>query len=174
MSESKTRVYCFDSSIFITINRINNIFPVPDIWNELDTLFKNGRLISHIYVYNEFQPGSQKSDFLGKWVKERKKYFIHESETQIKFVRQILGRFNRLIDPNKERNQADPWIIALAMEKNKENSLFGSNKDYTVVSRENTRSSVKIPAVCKAFNVPHLTMEQFLGENGWRLGFIKD
>lgn len=33
---------------------------------------------------------------------------------------------------------------------------------------------IKIPAVCKAFTVPHLTMEEFLEDNGWRLGFIKD
>ena len=134
MNESKTKIYCFDSSIFITLNRVNNILPVPDIWKELDHLLKNGRLISHIYVYNEFNPDCEKPDFLGKWVKSRKKYFIGVTEDQINHVRQILSEFHQLINPDTEKNQADPWIIALAMEKNEENSLFGSNNEYIVVS----------------------------------------
>lgn len=173
MNELKTKIYCFDSSIFITLNRVNNILPVPDIWIELDNLLKKGRLISHIYVYNEFNPNSQKPDFLGKWVKDRKKYFMAETEAQFNHIRLILAKFSRLIDPNKEKNQADPWIIALAMEKNEENSLFGSNNEYIVVSRESPRSSIKIPAVCEAFDVPHMSLDEFLEDNGWRLGIIR-
>jgi len=120
MNESKEKIYCFDSSIFIALNRINNYIPIPDVWKELDILFQSGLLISHIYVYNEFNP-----DFLGKWVKNRKKYFIGETKNQINNVRQILAKFSGLIDPGMEKNQADPWIITLALEKNEEVSLFG-------------------------------------------------
>ncbi|MBU0713692.1 DUF4411 family protein [bacterium] len=168
MNEPKEKVYCFDSSIFIGLNRIHGFIPMPDIWEELDHLFLSGRLISHIFVYNEFNP-----DFLGKWAKDREKYFMNITENQFVTVSQILARFDKLIDPNKEKNQADPWIIALAMEKNQENSLFGQNKEYYVVSRESPRSAIKIPAVCDAFTVPHMTLDEFLEDNGWRLGIIK-
>lgn len=174
MNESKTKIYCFDSSVFIAINRVNTYFPIPDVWEEVDKLFQTGRLISHIYVYNEFHPDCQKPDFLGKWIKSRKRYFIQETEKQIYFVRQLLEKYERFIDPGKEKNEADPWVIALVMEKNEENSLFRQSKEYIVVSRENTRSAIKIPAVCKTFSVPHLTWEEFLADNNWRLRFIKD
>lgn len=174
MSESKTRIYCFDSSIFIAVNRVHSYIPVPDVWEKLDTLFNNGRLISHIYVYNEFHTNSRNPDFLAKWVKNRKRYFVRETEKQFNYIRQILAKFERFINPESEKNEADPWVVALAMEKNAENSLFRYNNEYAVVCRENPRSAIKIPAVCKAFTVPHLTMEEFLEDNGWRLGFIKD
>jgi deoxycytidine triphosphate deaminase len=85
----------------------------------------------------------------------------------------IIRKFPGLIDPEKEKNQADPWIIALAIEKNEDNTIFDQNKEYCIVSREKIKSSTKIPAVCRAFDVPHLSFEEFLDDNGWRFGIIK-
>jgi hypothetical protein len=42
----------------------------------------------------------------------------------------IIRKFPGLIDPEKEKNQADPWIIALAIEKNEDNTIFDQNKEY--------------------------------------------
>ncbi len=173
MNSEKEKIYCFDASVFIALNRVNLYIPIPDIWNELDKLFLSGRLISHEYVYDEFNPGSKNPDFLAKWIKDRKRYFVGTTEKQFQLVERILGRFDRLIDPEKEKNQADPWIIALAIEKNQEVTLFGQNKEYYVISREKIRSSTKIPAVCRAFDVPHLSFEEFLDDNGWRFRIIK-
>lgn len=169
MSNELEKIYCFDSSIFITLNRISNFIPIPDIWSELENLFDSDRLISHIYVYEELE----KPDFLGKWIKEKKKYFFRITEKQIQLTRRILGKFPDLIDYKREKNQADPWLIALAIEKNEEISLFGGNKIFHVVSGEKYSSTKRIPAACREFKVPHKSFEEFLQDNGWRIGLIK-
>ncbi len=173
MNDITGKIYCIDSSVFISLNRINQIIPIPDIWIEFDKLFRSGRLLSHEFVYEEFNPESKNPDFLAKWMKDKKEYFVGTTEKQFQLVEKILERFEGLINPDKEKNEADPWIIALAIEKNEEVTLFGQNIEYYVVSREKIKSSTKIPAACRAFNVPHMSFEEFLEDNGWRLGIIK-
>ncbi|MFA4906999.1 MAG: DUF4411 family protein [archaeon] len=173
MNNDLEKIYCFDASIFIALNRINNFFPVPDIWDELEHLFNSDRLISHIYVYEEFKPEREKPDFLAKWIKNKKKYFYGITEKQIQLTRRILEKFPDLIDYKREKNQADPWLIALAIEKNEEISLFGGNKVFYVISGEKHSSTKRIPAACREFNVTHMSFEEFAQDNGWRIGLIK-
>jgi hypothetical protein len=91
----------------------------------------------------------------------------------IKNVEKILKQFPDFIDPKLEKNQADTWVIALAMEKAEEQNLFGKNTLIYVVSQKKISSSKKIPAVCRAFNIEHFNLEAFLKDNGMRFGIIK-
>ncbi|MGA2298963.1 MAG: DUF4411 family protein [FCB group bacterium] len=169
MSDSQNKIFCFDTSVFISLNRIHNIIPIPDFWDMLDDLFKNGKIISHEYVFDEIKPG----DFIGKWIQDKHQYFIGLSDKQFQNVEKILKMFPDFIDTEKEKNQADPWIIALAMEKSEEDNLFGHNSLIYVVSQEKISSTKKIPAVCRAFNIEHFDLEAFLNDNGMRFGIIK-
>jgi hypothetical protein len=169
MNNSYEKIYCFDTSVFTSLNRIQNIIPIPDLWYLLDSLFKSNRIISHEYVFDEINP----NDFLGKWIQDKLRYFLGLSEKQIELTTKILEKFPDLIDTEKEKNQADPWVIALAIEKSEEITLFGKNVVIYVVSQEKISSSKKIPAVCSAFNIPHLNLEAFLKDNNMRLGIIQ-
>ena len=174
MNNIQAKIYCFDASIFITLNRINNFISIPDIWDELEQMFISDRLISHRYVYEEFNPERKKPDFIAKWIKDKKQYFYDITPRQIQLTRNILQKFPDLIDYKREKNQADPWLIALAIEKNEEIPLFGKNKKYYVVSGEKDLSNKKIPATCREFNVPHMSFKEFMQDNGWRIGLIKE
>lgn len=128
----------------------------------------SGKLISHEYVYDEFFTESSKPDFISKWIKNRKQYFYSVSDSQIELVQNILKKFPKLIDPEKEKNQADPWIIALAKEKMEELSLFKGRTKIIVVSQEKITSSIKIPAACREFGVQHMNLEEFYKDNNWK------
>jgi len=169
MSDGKEKIYCFDTSVFTSLNRIHNIIPIPDFWELLEKLFKDGKIISHEYVFDEIKPG----DFIGKWVQNKQQYFIGLSDKQFENIKKILKQFPDFIDPQKEKNQADPWVIALAMEKAEEQNLFGKNILIYVVSQEKISSTKRIPAVCKAFKIEPLNLEAFLKDNGMRFGIIK-
>lgn len=60
MSDKLQKIYCFDSSAFISLHRAEKSIPIPSLWNELDKLFKENKLISHIKVYDELNPVSKK------------------------------------------------------------------------------------------------------------------
>ena len=138
------------------------------MWIELEKMFMSGKLISHEYVYDEFFTESSKPDFISKWIKNRKQYFYSVSDSQIELVQNILKKFPKLIDPEKEKNQADPWIIALAKEKMEELSLFKGRTKIIVVSQEKITSSIKIPAACREFGVQHMNLEEFYKDNNWK------
>lgn len=167
------KLYCFDSSVFISLNRAHQILSIPDIWSELEKLFKSGRLISHEFVYEEFNPERKNPDFIAKWIKDKKGYFCGITDKQSKKVEEILQKFPDLIDAEKENDQADPWIIALAIEKMEEVTLFKQNTLVYVVSQEKISSTKRIPAVCHEFKVPHMNLDAFLKDNGWHFGIIK-
>ena len=169
MSDTKEKIFCFDTSVFTSLNRIHNIIPIPDFWEMLEDLFKAGKIISHEYVFDEILPG----DFIGKWIQNKQQYFIGLTDKQFQNVEKILQRFPNFIDSEKEKNQADPWVIALAIEKAEEENLFGKNTLIYVVSQEKISSTKKIPAVCRAFNIEHYNLEAFLKDNGMRFGIIK-
>lgn len=167
------KVYCFDSSIFISLNRIQNYVPIPNVWQELENLFITGKIISHEFVYDEFNPERKNPDFLAKWIKDKKDYFLGITDKQVELTAKILEKFPTLIDSENEKNQADPWMIALAIEKMEEITLFGQNTLVYVISQEKISSSKRIPAVCREFKVPHMNLDAFLKDNGWHFGIIK-
>jgi len=164
-----TKIYCVDSSAFFHLHYIHKLISINSVWSELDKLFEEGKIISHEYVFDEFYSESSKRDFIQKWIENKKKYFLPLTDRQFDIVNGILEKFPDLIDPEKEKNQADPWLIALALELMKDTSLFGK-KDIIVVSQEKITSPKRIPAACKHFNVNHMNLEEFFKDNGWTFG----
>lgn len=170
---NQEKIYCFDSSIFISLNRIQNYVPIPNVWQELEKLFNAGKIISHEFVYEEFNPERKNPDFIAKWIKDKKGYFLGITDKQVELTAKILKKFPTLIDSENEKDQADPWVIALAIEKAEEVNLFGKNTVVYIVSQEKISSTKKIPAVCHEFKVPHMNLDDFFKDNGWHFGIIK-
>jgi len=137
------------------------------IWNLLDELFQSDKIISHDFVFKEISPDTKKPDYLATWIKDKKKYFFGITERQTILVTSILEKFPGIIDPDKESDEADPWLIALALEKRESEALSHGYLDYCIVSNESEKSSKKIPAVCKEYGVPHLNIKDFFAANGW-------
>lgn len=161
------KIYCFDTSAFVTLSRTSeNVIEIPEaLWKRLEKMMKVGELVSHRIVFDEISSGAKNPDFITKWIADKRDYFLNRTDAQIVDVQKIVQKFPDLIDPNQEREQADPWLIALAIEKSKNDNLFEVCV-CVVVSQENRNSSKKIPAVCKAFKVGHLSLRQFFDEIG--------
>lgn len=170
MSDDAPRIYCIDSSVFITLNRVYSFGLLPeDVWKLLDRLFDSNRILSHGFVFSELCPKTTKPDFLAKWVKGKQRFFHPVTVRQTELVQQILDKFPQLIDETREIDQADPWLLALAIEKREASGLLGDFSTLTIVSNESGKSGVKIPAACSQFGVPHLNIKEFFADNGWKL-----
>ena len=74
-----------------------------------------------------------------------------------------------MIDYKHEKDEADPWLIALALELKSQYSLF--NTEVYLVSQENPMSSQRIPAVCDYYNIEHLSLLEFFDFVGWKIEF---
>lgn len=167
-SVEKEKIYIFDSNVFINLNTIDtHLIHLPDeVWTKLDELMTSGKIISHRTVYDEVVSGSKQPDKVSAWLQPRKTYFERATARQIEVMSDVVNQFDKLIDVNNERDQADPWLVALAVEKNEQDPTH----EYIVVTQEKQASSVKLPAACRSFSVGCIPLAQFFDENGITFG----
>jgi Domain of unknown function (DUF4411) len=165
IEHKKKRIYCFDTSSFLALSRTNeNVIRIPEsLWGHLEEMMKAGELISHRIVYDEIMSGTKNPPFIMQWLKDKKAFFLSKTDAQRGAIPDIVKRFPDLIDAKRENEQADPWLIALAMEKSAEETLFDVCVSI-VVSQENPNSSKKIPAACKHFGIQHRSLREYFDE----------
>ena len=150
--------YSFDTSALVVPFR-NWPAPavMPSLWNKLDSLIQSKDIVASKEVYIEI---SEKDDDLLRWVVEREYMFLEIDEEQQETVRRIMRRFPKWVDADSEKNNADPWVIALAIRYGLavvNNEMHGGEKNP------------KIPYVCKVFGVKHLSLkDEFLEEINWQ------
>lgn len=171
--KSDHNIYFIDSSALITVNRFCPVRVFPDLWKHLEELFKQQKIFSHEMVYDEIVPSSGPKDEIGRMISRHKSSFYSITNRQGQLALQILANFPRLIDARAKKDEADPWIIALVIEKMEQENLFGKDSDYLIVSAESEKSDSKIPAVCKFYKVRHLNLFQFFEDNGWEFRMTK-
>lgn len=135
--------YCVDSSGWLDGFQRNyppDVFPT--LWTKLDQFVASGQIISSEEVYVELE---KKSDELHDWIKARKQIVIPLEESIQRRAAELLSEFPRLVDTLKHRSQADPFVIATAIEHN-----------AIVVTGEILTGNLlkpRIPDVCKAKSV---------------------
>jgi len=157
--------FCIDTSVFITMHRYYPKWMIPDLWIYLEDLFKDKKIISHKIVYDEIVPKKQNKDKLANWIKIFKPNFISPSQRQFDLIPDILKKFPKLIDAQSEKEQADPWLIAMLIEIMENDGMFGDQSDYIMVTTESERSTIKLPAACKHYMIRHMNLFEFFKFN---------
>lgn len=152
--------YLLDANTYIQAkNQYYGIDICPAYWDWLDLQFEQSIIASVDMIGRELKDGA---DELAEWAKARPNHFIkNDDDATQKIFAQIVqtvmaGDYN----PGNRDNflaKADPWVIAKA-------KTIGA----TVVTNEafvdvNARK-VKVPNICKQFNVPCMNTFQFLRE----------
>ena len=162
-------LFCVDSSSFIRLHRSYPPEFSRDIWDEFDNLFNQNKIISHIIVFDELTTNAKNKDDLTKWILPKRKYFKEFSVTQSYYVSQIINQFPSLIDHEREKDEADPWLVALAIEEQAQLQLFNPNQKVIVVNEESKNKPQKIPSVCNHFGLDHLNLLELFKFLGWDL-----
>jgi Domain of unknown function (DUF4411) len=135
--------YSADTSFFI--NGWNKYYPpenFPSIWMNVETLIDAGHLCATVEVKTELE---RQDDELFKWSKLQTKLFVPlDARIQTQTAR-VLQQFPKLAKAGTTKNQADPFVIALA-----------EMHSCAVVSEENMNMNMnnpKIPFVCRTRGV---------------------
>jgi len=157
--------YIIDTSSLVKLNRENPLDVYPTVWDKLESLVNNERLIAPKEVFQEI---SKNDDQLTKWAKTQKKMFKDPTPKQIEVVQKILKDYPALVDA--ERNfHADPWVIALAVEL----ATDPQKRIYTikriVVTEEKLRGDkVRIPLVCDKLSIETIDIITMFRTEGWK------
>jgi len=175
MKRKSENIYCPDTSALITMQRYYPLRMLPDLWKHLEELFSNGKIVSHDFVYDEIVPTDKMTtnDDLATLISKYKVNFKPISKRQAQLVPEIVTLFPNLIDPRSKKDQADPWIVAMVLEMMEEVNMFEKDSDFVIVSTESEKSSNKIPAVCKYYQVRHMNLFEFFEDNNWEFSLSK-
>lgn len=125
----------------------------PTLWAKIEAQITIGEIISSEEVYFEVE---RKSDDLHDWLKARKHMLVAlNQEIQIRAAG-LLTEYPRLVDTLRGRSQADPFVIATAMELS-----------AVVVTGEiitGNMSKPRIPDVCQVKGIHCINFLQMIRE----------
>ena len=159
--------YVIDSSSLIDMKLYYRMSSFKTLWVRINDLIRQGRLAAPMAVLEELE---YKSDELTAWAQEHNEsFFYSDSEYSLGQVSRILKQFPNLIDPNREREQADPFVIALALDRRDGPQQTFNRFNVCVVTEERINShrggktqKTKIPEVCDFFKIPCFSMVEMI------------
>ena len=152
-------VYILDANVFIeSAKRYHALDIAPGFWNALVYHAENGSVLSIDRVKTELQVVG---DAVHNWAEQEFQQWFESSNQSdvIEAYRTILTwAFNQDFTEDAKRefaNKPDSWLIA-----------YSYSKDYTLVTDEkyepHHKNRIKIPNVCKEFNVRYMDTFQML------------
>jgi hypothetical protein len=125
----------------------------PTLWNNHDPFIDDGEILSSEEVYIET---SKKADELHKWFQNRKHMLVPLTVDIQRIAKELLSDYPRLVDTLKGRSQADPFVIATAIEK--------SAIVVTGEIRTWNLNKPRIPDVCEARSIRWIGFLQMIRE----------
>ena len=152
-------MYVFDTSAFIMLfsNYYRNRFPT--LWQLFDKLVDSKGIVSTREALREIK---DRDGGLYVWANDHKELFPTPTANEGAFVAEIyaIPHFQHNIEKQKilqgGRN-ADPFVIATARVAGRKVVTGEKMKD----------NAAKIPSICKHFDIPCLTLEEFMESEGW-------
>lgn len=151
-------MYCIDTSALV--DGWTRYYPpdvFPPLWDKLEEMIGRKEIIAPDEVLREL---SKKEDELFKWATKNDGLFAPLDATVQAATQEILAVFPRLVDSERDRSIADPFVIALARVRG-----------CCVVTGEKTSGNPKrpkIPNVCDHFKIRYVNMLQFMREQKWQ------
>jgi len=160
--------YVIDTSALI---KMNYRYPIPlfkSLWGECNGLIDEGRLGAPATVHEEIK---KKDDDLRKWVKKCQDDLFYDELPFIEYQQDILSKFPGLVDPRRQYDQADPFVIAMALERIAKPTLV--YQDVCIVTEEETqipdqrRVRVRISEVCNHYGICCIRVLDMIKKEMW-------
>jgi Domain of unknown function (DUF4411) len=155
--------YCIDTSGLTFLWR--DFYPpdvFPSLWNDIETCINDRRLISPDEVLEELKTGG---DSLYDWAKAKPDLFVRHDTAIQGIVSDILAHpeHSKLLYSKHATSLvvADPFVIAAAQVHG---CSVVSNESFMFTPSPN---KTKIPNVCADRGIEHLSVLEFIKEQGW-------
>lgn len=142
--------YCVDSNFFITPWRTYYSPDVsPQYWEYLEKMAIQKKIIVPLEVFDEIKAGG---DDLYDWLERRRELFVYEMNDDIQgeLIKLFqIKEIQELIDTSKQKNLADPFVIA-----------YGLAYNATIVLDDS-----RVFTFCKKNNISVIHTYDFVKEN---------
>ncbi|MGE4046274.1 MAG: PIN domain-containing protein [Acetobacteraceae bacterium] len=152
--------YVFDTSPFSTLFKNYYRRTFRSLWERFDELVEDGRIVSTREVLRELEDGPVESAAV--WASQHSGLFAMPGAAEGAFVGRIyrVTHFQQNIEQRKVLRGgrcADPFVIARAAVETR----------AVVTVEEFKPNAVKIPNICRHFDIQCLSLEDFMEAEGW-------
>ncbi len=158
-------IYIADTSALIEIQQKYPHDVFGGLWKNLSGLAKNGKMIAPRHVFDEIKSYALE-DYLKTWATQHKNMFKEPTPAHYLKVKEILASFPNLINTKSEFEQADPYVVAMALCVERQTTLVGNIR--VVVTEESFTKPQRIPDVCRNYSITCINTIEMFRQEGWR------
>ena len=152
-------IYFVDTNEWINLNRYYPRGVFAGLWENIESLIAEGRILSPKEVLDEIERGH---DELVEWCRAHRNMFLN-TDKLIGQVQKILKEHPTLVNPNARHESADPYLIALAASY-KDNIL---GQSPIIVTDEKVDNKSRIPYAAKDNGVQTCKLMEMVQKEGW-------
>ena len=153
-------IYFVDTNEWINLNRHYPKEVFSGLWENIENLISEGRILSPNEVLDEIKRGH---DELVEWCRTHRTMFLN-TDKLIGQVQKILKEHPTLVNPNARYESADPYLIALAASY-KDNIL---GQSPIIVTDENVNKTSRIPYAARDNGVQTCKLVEMVQREGWK------
>ena len=119
---------------------------------------ENGRVVIPIHVERELKPNTSHPDVPAAWAFAKARLSPVRREPSPASVRNVLSMFPRLVEIDREREDADPYVVALALELRDDGHAVVV-VTHDVKDRMPRKQSIK--TACARFGIDVMDLKEF-------------
>ena len=152
--------YILDTNIIIDVTR--RIYPQrlrDEARAIVERLISEGSIVSHKEVFLELEISAKPGDVPLAWARANSRIFVDLTPNQEECLIKVLNEHPGIVDPKKTGPDADPLLVALALE------IGGVVVTGDGSTQRSGRTQIK--DVCDAYGLRCIDVDTFLSESGW-------
>lgn len=165
-TENEEPVYALDASSFLNILKVTDDEPyaqdvMPGLIEFLEKKLKSGKIICPIAIFNELKKWEDRVEGLKDWLKEYRPSFCELDKKQTDAMRPIAQKYD--VYGTDKGDYGDLVIMGFAKSRNLIVITSETRKD------QHKQLHPKIPNVCEEFEIPCISLIEFLRREGIKL-----
>ena len=164
MNVDDVSIWVIDSSALIDMK---SVVPVSHQWaafKHLEEMVAQGSLALPRHMINEVV-AAMHPDMPGAWAAGMRGFKQHPPEAGFDYLQRVMDVAGDVVDVNKAGEDADPWVLALALQI-KESVLF----EVCVVTEDTVdRHRISMVTACDRLELRWCTLRDFLGRYGIKM-----
>ena len=168
MNLDDVEVWILDSSALIEAKTIVSVSNQWDAFKHLEQMVVDGRIALPRQVINEMSAIAY-PDLPGAWAPGVRGLLRHPLDAGYDHISKVMSVAGDVVDANKPSEDADPWVLALALH------LKGDGHTVCIVTEDMVdRTRISIATACGRLTIDWCPMRMFLGHCGIALLKEKD
>jgi rRNA maturation endonuclease Nob1 len=154
------RVWIFDTSALVEAKAALSVADQWQTFKQLEDMVRAGSVAMPRLVIREISEIAH-PDLPGAWAPGVRDIQKHPLDAEWGHVQRVMAEAGDVVDPNKTKEDADPYVLALALQ------LLGEGHDACVVTEDRVdRNRIAVTTACDRLGIAHCSVREFLGNLG--------